>query len=225
MTLISDKYQNEKLNKLNINIKTKFIVGDKILERNSNNTYNDNIDKGIIALKEYYLNNKLIYTERCFDSRMEYSFISDDLDDTYICPNCSATYKISDNNYNCPYCGTYYNIDYTDKELGNKYHYDRVLRSNKYRVITGIVDIIFSLIISFIFIKYTSRTFNVYDISNFIKEFSYEYSDINENNLFFTTSYLRDYHYLKQKNNAYYHIQAINLPFQNIEFYYIKEEI
>ena len=42
MTLISDKYQNEKLNKLNINIKTKFIVGDKILERNSNNTYNDN---------------------------------------------------------------------------------------------------------------------------------------------------------------------------------------
>ena len=40
MTLISDKYQNEKLNKLNINIKTKFIVGDKILERNSNNTYN-----------------------------------------------------------------------------------------------------------------------------------------------------------------------------------------
>lgn len=65
----------------------------------------------------------------------------------------------------------------------------------------------------------------MYDISNFIKEFSYEYSDVNENNLFFTTSSLRDYHYLKQKNNAYYHIQAINLPFQNIEFYYIKEEI
>ena len=30
---------------------------------------------------------------------MEYSFISDDLDDTYICPNCSATYKISDKNF------------------------------------------------------------------------------------------------------------------------------
>lgn len=65
----------------------------------------------------------------------------------------------------------------------------------------------------------------VYDISNFIKEFSLEYSDINENNLFFTTSALRDYHYLKQKNNAYYHIQAINLPFQNIEFYYIDREL
>lgn len=64
-----------------------------------------------------------------------------------------------------------------------------------------------------------------YDISNFIKEYSKEYSIDNPNNIFFTTSSLRDYHYLKQKNNAYYHIQAINLPFQNIEFYYIDKEL
>lgn len=38
------------------------------------------------------------------------------------------------------------------------------------------------------------------------------------NNLFFTTSALRNYHYAKHKENAYYHLQAINLPFQNIEF-------
>jgi uncharacterized protein len=43
------------------------------------------------------------------------------------------------------------------------------------------------------------------------------------NNLFFTTSYLRDYHYQKQKNNAFYHIQAANLPFQNFEFFYLPE--
>ena len=41
------------------------------------------------------------------------------------------------------------------------------------------------------------------------------------NNLFFTTLYLREYHYQKQKNNAFYHIQAINLPFQNFEFHYL----
>ncbi len=40
------------------------------------------------------------------------------------------------------------------------------------------------------------------------------------NNLFFTTSDLRDYHYSKQKNNGFYHIAALNLPFQNIELYY-----
>ena len=64
-----------------------------------------------------------------------------------------------------------------------------------------------------------------YDISSLIKEYSKEYSISDPNNIFFTTSSLRDYHYLKQKNNAYYHINAINLPFQNIEFYYIDKEL
>ncbi len=42
------------------------------------------------------------------------------------------------------------------------------------------------------------------------------------NNLFFTTNFLREYHYQKQKNNAFYHIQAINLPFPNFEFFYLE---
>lgn len=61
----------------------------------------------------------------------------------------------------------------------------------------------------------------VYDISNLLREYVGEYAEDSPNNLFFTTTELRDYHYQKQKNNAYYHIQAINLPFQNIEFYYM----
>lgn len=64
----------------------------------------------------------------------------------------------------------------------------------------------------------------MYNLSNLIKEYKSEYSIENSNNIFFTTSSLRDYHYTKQKNNAYYHIQAINLPFQNIEFYYLDKE-
>lgn len=63
-----------------------------------------------------------------------------------------------------------------------------------------------------------------YDITSLIAEYKKELSKDNPNNIFFTTSSLRDYHYLKQKNNAYYHIQAINLPFQNIEFYYLEKE-
>lgn len=61
-----------------------------------------------------------------------------------------------------------------------------------------------------------------YDITSFINENNEYLSKENANNIFFTTTALRDYHYLKQKNNAYYHIQAMNLPFQNIEFYYLK---
>ena len=43
-------------------------------------------------------------------------------------------------------------------------------------------------------------------------------------NLFFTTTELRDYHYQKQKSNGFYHMAALNLPFQNIEFYYLDRE-
>lgn len=63
------------------------------------------------------------------------------------------------------------------------------------------------------------------DITDLFKIYKYDLSLDIPNNIFFTTSSLRDYHYLKQKNNAYYHIQAINLPFQNIEFYYIDKEL
>ena len=71
-------------------------------------------------------------------------------------------------------------------------------------------------------IKGNKKEYYSYDITNFIKEYQDYYSKEHENNIFFTTSSLRNYHYLKQKNNAYYHIEAINLPFQNIEFFYIK---
>ena len=62
------------------------------------------------------------------------------------------------------------------------------------------------------------------DITNLLKEYYPYLSKENPNNLFVTTSDLRDYHYQKQKNNAYYHIDAINLPFQNIEFYILGGE-
>lgn len=62
--------------------------------------------------------------------------------------------------------------------------------------------------------------FYVYDLTSFLKTYSKYLSKEHPNNIFFTTTHLRDYHYVKQKNNAYYHIAAINLPFQNAEFNY-----
>lgn len=40
------------------------------------------------------------------------------------------------------------------------------------------------------------------------------------NKLFVTTRALREYHYRKQHKNAFYHIQAINLPFAHLEFHW-----
>ncbi len=58
----------------------------------------------------------------------------------------------------------------------------------------------------------------IYDISAILKLHAASYLEGIRNNLFFTTKALREYHYDKQRKNAFYHIQAINLPFQNIEF-------
>ena len=163
MSLIFDKSQKDILEKYNINIKSKYIVGNEILERNSDGSYNDDIKNGIRCKKQYYIDNKLAKEEKQFDSRIQYTFISNEQEkQEYICLNCGTYYKLHDFIDGCPYCGTYYNIDYTEKDLGGKYHYDRILRTSKYRVITAIIDVIISLIIAFVFIKYSSRTFNSY---------------------------------------------------------------
>lgn len=61
------------------------------------------------------------------------------------------------------------------------------------------------------------------DITELLHINRHHFKEDIKNNLFFTTKGLRDYHYTKQKKNAFYHIQAINLPFANIEFYWIGE--
>ena len=166
MSLISDDFHKKKLKEFGINIKTKYYVGNKVYERNTDNSINDDIISGIRCEKEYYIGKKLMHKETEFDSRIEYTFISKEMENKeYSCSNCGMKSKLKTFIDGCPYCRTYYNIDYADKDLGSKYHYDRVLRNNTYRVITGIIDLIISIILCFFFIKATSRTFNIVDIS------------------------------------------------------------
>ena len=62
------------------------------------------------------------------------------------------------------------------------------------------------------------------DIGPLLALYGNRLSKQSPNNLFFTTTALRDYHYTKQKNNGFYHIAALNLPFQNVEFYSVDLE-
>lgn len=167
MPLVSDNFHQNKLKKYNINIKTKYIVDNKILERNTDiNKINDDIKKGIRCQKEYFIKDKLVHTENIFDTRIEYTFISKSFENKdYQCPNCGMTSKLKDFLDGCPYCKTYYNIDYIEKDLGSKYHYDLILQNTTYRIITAFIDLIISLLLAFFFIKFTSRTFNSYDIT------------------------------------------------------------
>ena len=167
MSFIVDEFKKKKLDKYKINIETTYIANNQILVRNTDNTKrNDDIKNGIRVKKDYYVNNKLMHTENKFDSRITYTFISEDLlKESFKCVNCGMQSDLKTFIDGCPYCGTNYNLEYTDKDLGSKYHYDLVLKSNIYRIITGIIDLIISLILSFIYIKTTSRTFNSYDIT------------------------------------------------------------
>lgn len=65
----------------------------------------------------------------------------------------------------------------------------------------------------------------VLDISRLLISHAHFYLDGVRNNLFVTTKALREYHYSKHRKNAFYHIQAINLPFQNMEFYWQRSEV
>ena len=166
MPLISDNFHKKKLKDYRINIKTKYFVGNKVYERNTDDSINDDIISGIRCEKDYYIDKKLVHKETEFDSRIEYTFISKEMENKeYVCPNCGMQSKLKNFIDGCPYCRTYYNIDYTNKDLGSKYHYDRVLKNSSYRIITGVVDLIISLILCFFFIKTTSRTFNSVDIA------------------------------------------------------------
>lgn len=165
MALVSENFHEKKLRRFGINIKTKYFVDNKMYERNTDDSVNDDIVLGIRCEKDYYIEKKLVHKETFFDSRILYTFVSKTMENKdYKCLNCGMQGKVKDFIDGCPYCRTYYNIDYTDKDLGSKYHYDRVLSNNSYRVVTGVIDFIISLILCFFFIKNTSRTFNNVDI-------------------------------------------------------------
>lgn len=166
MARIVENLHLERLKKYNINIKTKYKTETSILERNSLLKRNDDIINGIRLEKEYYRNGLLMKKMYNFDPRIEYTFVSsDDEDKDVTCPNCGYRALGKEFIDGCPYCRTYYNIDYKNKNLGNKYHYDMIINSNNYIKITLLVDIVISLVIFFIYIKASSRTFNIYDIS------------------------------------------------------------
>ena len=166
MSFIVDEVHKKQLNKYKINIETTYISENKLLVRNTNNSKNDDIINGIRIKKDYYLKDKLVHTETKFDSRINYTFISKNLlKKNFKCVNCGMSSDLNTFIDGCPYCGTNYNLEYNQKDLGSKYHYDLVLKSNLYRMITGIVDLIISILLAFLYIKNTSRTFNSYDIS------------------------------------------------------------
>ena len=74
MALISDEYQKNKLNKYNINIRSKYFAHNKIYEKNTDDSINEDINHGILIEKEYYINNNLIHKNKLYIRKLLFSF-------------------------------------------------------------------------------------------------------------------------------------------------------
>ena len=164
MSLTSERNHEKKLKEKNIVIKTIYSDGNKTYEKYSDNSKNDNLERGIRVEKDYYLNNKLVKKLYGFDPRIEYTFINSQAIGTdYDCPNCRMITKISENTERCPYCDSYFNLDYKNKDQGSKSSYDLVLHSKKYIFVTLLLDVTISFFISYLYFSH-GRTYNVYDL-------------------------------------------------------------
>ena len=167
--MIVEQLHLKRLKDLGINICTKYKKDDKILQRDTNNTKNDNIKDAICLEKNYYKDGLYLDKVTGFDPRINYTYISNgDGENEVVCPNCGKISKQKEIGDFCPYCKTNYNMEYNDKDLGTKYHYDRVVQGVNYRKITLIVDVLISAIIVYLYIATNSRTFNIYDISKIL---------------------------------------------------------
>ena len=159
--MVIEKAQDDRLKKFGINIKTKYKVGDKVLERNTDDSKNDTINSGIILEKDYY-KGTLLKRENIFDSRILYTYDFHGEED-FTCKNCGMKGKVKEFENECPYCGTNYNIDYENKELGSKNYYDYVIKDKSYILKTYIIDFLVSLLIVSIYIIPNSRTLYLFD--------------------------------------------------------------
>ncbi|MCQ2252574.1 MAG: hypothetical protein MJZ61_03890 [Bacteroidales bacterium] len=156
---VSDRFYIKRLNEFSINaLTTYFSNGNKIVTDSSADR-NPNVSEAIKLEKDYIRGGKSLLKLHKYDPRIKYTFM--DATTASKCPNCGA--DVDPHSHCCPYCGSTYNMDYATKDLGTKYHTDLVMNSNTYKYITLLVDVIFSFIISYIYIKTTGRTFYAWD--------------------------------------------------------------
>lgn len=169
MEKITDLSQSKRLKEFGINIKTKYQTEEGIRERNTDQSLNQNVKKGVRIEKSYYRNGTILHKSKNFDSRILYSYISDENNsDYFVCPNCGAISEKDKVDGSCPYCGNFLNLDYDHKDLGTKYTYDQTLKNRNYVLFTFLIDLIVSIILSWIYIAVTGRTFNIYDFAKVV---------------------------------------------------------
>jgi rubrerythrin len=142
--------------------------GKKYL-RSTDHKHRDNVRHAVLVEKIYYVNDHPVRRITGFDPRMQYTYLSAGTEEKEVhCPNCGYVGSGAEMADGCPACGTAYNVEYSDKELGAKYHYDQVVNGKGYKIRTMLVDVVISFFLSFFLFRFTGRTFNIYDIGKVV---------------------------------------------------------
>lgn len=97
MAFISETLQMRRLTESGVNIKTTYIVDGTLRYRSTDANLQDDVHSGIRCRKEYFRQGKLLHTEKIFDSRMEYTYVSGmDEEAQHTCENCGFTGKVKE---------------------------------------------------------------------------------------------------------------------------------
>ncbi len=161
MARVFESLHYKKLKREGIRIDSVYHCKDGDKTRSSDSSVSEDVRGGILLKKIYYQDGKLSFVKGGFDSRILYTFVSQDEDTRQMqCPNCGYTAAGRDFLDGCPYCGTNFNMTFEDMEAGAKRSYDQILHSTGYRAIVCLLSLILGMVISFLIIYNTSRIFN-----------------------------------------------------------------
>ena len=155
MKTITDKKHIDRLNEKGIVIEDIFLRKNKELIRRTDGKRLDEVFNATRIRKNYFFEDKCIYTETKFNKISNYTFVNYDNDDFVKCPNCGNTGNIEDFDGGCPYCRTDFNIDYNYKRYDINFLpiNDNLLLTLFFIILIGLPFLIF-------FIFFICMTFN-----------------------------------------------------------------
>ena len=167
--MIVERSQEQRLALRRVAITSTYMADGKKYIRSTDHSRNDNVQSAVLVEKIYYVGGTPLKRITGFDPRMQYTYLSASPEQKEVhCPNCGYPGSSREMADGCPACGAAFNVEYSDKELGAKYHYDQVVSGKGYKIRTLLIDVFVSFFLSFFVFRFTGRTFNIYDIGKVI---------------------------------------------------------
>ena len=122
---------------------------DGIKKRSSDGECFDIVNDGYKLRKEFYLKDKLVFTQTDYDKKVKYNLLLKKVNKKVECPNCGYQGPLEEFFDGCKYCGTDFNTNLTNNNVGLTY-YIKMLSTKKFLLMVVLIAAILSMIFSFL---------------------------------------------------------------------------